>query len=162
MATFVLDENVIVFATTRTNQLGDPDTACVDLVIRILEPENNHRLAWSVEVNRRWTRKADALQAENRAIDPTFMHLFALVSFSDKCVFPERGNPPALAGEDRWSTKLLDDVDFVRLAAFFSAILSTTDTPLKLEVESLGLDRVHSFQVWLVGDCLLYVRGSSL
>lgn len=154
MATFVLDENVVVFATTRTNDRDEPDFTCSDLILGIFDQARDHRLAWSVEVHRRWARKADGLRREGREVDPTFMQLFALFSFSDRCVLPESGNPPALPGEENWSTKLLDDIDFVRLAACFRAILATSDSPLKLEIESLRLNELRQFQVLLAVECL--------
>lgn len=159
MATFVLNENVVIAATTQRNERDEPDLTCIQLVTSILEVERAHQLAWSVAVFRRWSRQIQILRDQQRAIDPTFMSLFSLVMRdAQRCPCPPGGDPPVLSGESTWGTKLADDCDFIRLAAFFAAVLATADEPLRRDITALGLDTLHGFSVHSPQECLALTR----
>jgi hypothetical protein len=149
----VLDENVVVFASTLTDEKGNRDLACSGLVNRIVA--GIHRIAWSIDVYARWSDKVQWLRARGEALDPTFMTLLSQILIdADKCPFPDTGNPPALPGEPQWSTKLLDDKDFVRLAAYFRCLLATTDAPLQRELRDTGIEAHYGFRSVLLVDAL--------
>ena len=155
MTTFVLDENVVIAASTQRNERDEPDLTCLELVTLVLDPGSAHRLAWSVAVYRRWSRQIQILREQSRAIDPTFMSLFSLVMRdAGRCPSPPGGNPPDLPGESTWGSKLADDCDFIRLAAFFAGVLATVDEPLRRDITSLGLDSQHGFRVHSPQECL--------
>lgn len=143
--TFVLNENIVIAVSTLRNERGQPDRTSAELVNAIVA--NCHRIAWSPALNERWSRQVQVLQNSGMAIDPSFMTLFSQAFTVDGKV-PQTGNPPPLAGEDTWSSKLQDDRDFLRLAAQFpSSFLVTTDEPLREDVNDLGLDETYTFQV---------------
>jgi hypothetical protein len=154
MATFVLNENVAIAATTWENERGERDLTCVRLVQGILGSPQ-HRLAWSHAVYARWSAQIQRLRAQGNAIEPTFMSLLALVQRdAGKCPVPDGGDPPVLPEEASWSSKLQDDRDFLRLAAYFQGILATTDEPLQRDVVDLGIDVRYGFQVLFPNECL--------
>ena len=145
--TFVLNENIVIAVSTLRNERGERDHTSADLFNAIVA--NCHRVAWSPALNERWSRQVQTLQNQGSAIAPSFMTLFSQARFVDgKCPWPEAGDPAPLSGEDSWSSKLQDDQDFLRLAAHFpSSFLVTADEPLREDVNDLGLDETHSFQV---------------
>ena len=145
--TFVLNENIVIAVSTLRNERGQPDRTSAELVNAIVT--NCHRIAWSLAIYERWSRQVQLLQNQGGAIAPSFMTLFSQARFVDgKCPWPETGDPPPLAGEGAWSSKLQDDQDFLRLAAQFpSSFLVTADEPLREDVTDLGLDETYSFQV---------------
>ena len=142
--TFVLNENIAIAVSTLRNERGERDHTCADLFNTIVT--NCHRVAWSPALNERWSRQVKALQNSGTAIDPSFMTLISLAFTVDGKV-PQTGNPPPLPGEDSWSSKLQDDQDFLRLAAYHKCFLVTADRRLREDVTDLGLDEMHSFQV---------------
>ncbi len=156
--TFVLNENIAITVSTLRNERGELDRTSAELVNAIVA--NCHRIAWSPTIYGRWSRQVQTLQNQGGAIAPSFMVLFSQAQFVDgKCPWPKTGDPPPLSEEDSWSTKLHDDRDFLRLAAYFpSSFLVTTDAPLRNDVEHLGLDKTHSFRVLSPEDAIPLAR----
>lgn len=153
--TFVFDENVVVEATTQRSVTGRRDLTSARLVNRVVH--GTHRIAWSVSVYARWSSKVERLVTTRQAVSPTFMALFAQVQFdANKCVLPPEGDPPPLPDEHGWSTKLLDDRDFIRLSALFSGVLTTVDGPLLRDIASYGLDSRYKFLAMVPGAALSY------
>ena len=142
--TFVLNENIVIAVSTLRNERGKHDSTCAELVSAIVA--NCHRIAWSTALYGRWSRQVQTLQYQGSAIAPSFMALLSQAFAVDGKV-PQTGNPPSLPGEGSWSTKLQDDQDFLRLAAFHGCFLVTADRRLKEDVTELGLDETYSFQV---------------
>lgn len=144
--TFVLDENIVVAITTLENEKGERDLTSANLFTEIIE--SCHCLGWSRAIYARWCRQIDNLISQRKAIGPSFLALLAQVQrVPDKCFIPDEGDPPALADEHLWSTKMQDDIDFIRLAAYFGfgCLLTTVDDPLIDDLTRLDLDTRYSF-----------------
>ena len=144
--TFVLNENIAIAVSTLKNERGERDLTSFELVTTIVE--KCHRIACSSTVYAKWSAQDQARQNSGMETDLSFMALLAQASIVDgKCPWPETGDPPPLAGEGTWSSKLQDDQDFLRLAAYYQFFLVTADRRLREDVTDLGLDETYSFQV---------------
>lgn len=158
--TFTLDENIAVCATTRRNVRGESDSTSFQLVNQIVS--GIHRLAWSIEVYARWSEKVQWVRDRNEAIEPTFFNTISLAMVdSEKWTQPETGNPAPLPDENDWSTKLLDDAPFIRLAAHFQSLLATTDEPLQRDTRKFGLEEKYSFRTLLESEALEHAMDTT-
>ena len=144
---FIVDENVAIFAATLEGPDGSRDLTCARLLNLMVA--NCHGFAWSTAINARWSNAAQRLQASRRMLAPSFPAVMSQAhTVAGKCPCPENGDPPRLDEEVTWSTKLIDDRDFIRLAAYFGAcFLVTYDVPLRVDIQTLGLDVRYRFQV---------------
>jgi hypothetical protein len=144
---FVIDENVAIFAATLEGPDGSRDLTSARLLTLMVA--NCHGFAWSTAINARWSSAAQRLQAARRMLAASFPAVMSQAhTVADKCPCPENGDPPALDGEATWSTKLVDDRDFIRLAAYFGVcFLVTYDAPLRADILALGLDARYGFRV---------------
>jgi len=144
--TFVVDENIVMCATKRENIKEVSDLVCYRLIDQVLE---KHRLAYSQAVWEKWQKQVNMIHREGRAIHPHFLVLLnSAIRDPDRC---PRYDPDPLSEEIIWSTKLLDDKDFIRLAAHIDdgCLLATTDENLERDVVAHNLGEKYGFRVLL-------------
>lgn len=152
--TFVIDENVAIAAATLARPDGERDLTSALLLNRMIA--NCHRLAWSRLIYARWSRTSQAMRSRHQLVSVSFSSLLAqAMVVTGKCPLPDDGDPPALAEESGWTTKVEDDRDFIRLAAHFGVcFLVTYDGPLRRDIQALGLDIAYGFQVLTPDEAL--------
>jgi hypothetical protein len=146
---FVIDENVTIAALTYVTPDGRRDLTSAVLINTMFI--NCHRFALSTATFARWSRKVQQVRATrqpvNAALPATMMQAMAM---DGKCPWPPDNDPPMLDEEKEpsWTGPLVDDRDFICLAAHFGAcFLVTFDIRLREHLARLGLDVKYGFRV---------------
>ena len=150
---FVLDENVIICAQTRSDPRGQPDETCFRLIGVI--NQICHRMVWSMPIYARYRRQLHT--RSDRATRPGLLSLL-----QDVLLKAEKNTPVAddeslatvPAGEARPGVDP-GDLDFVRAAACVpGAVLVTYDDPLRQALAAESLPTKLGFSVVTPGQAL--------
>ena len=143
---FILDENVLIFAQTGTNESGEPDDTCTELVDRIIKI--CHTIVIDLPL---WIKYRQQLgQARHRPVSPRAAMLRILRDashISGKLDGFDRADCPTFADESLIPQGSQDDVPLVRLAVGTNATLVTTDAPLRNDLESSGIRARYNLEV---------------
>ena len=138
--TFTLDENVFIFAHSLKNERGHDDLSSSELVKAIAA--NCHSFALSLEVFRRYSRRADALRDQGIAASGIpVMPLLMQAAVAKKLEYVH--DPPPLTREAELHN---DDIPLVRLAGATRSILATTDDRLRKRLNQTGIARESGFE----------------
>lgn len=139
--TFVIDEDVFVFAQKREDDKGNVDLTASKLVHDILY--NCHAIAVDNTLWTKYSQKSTALTKGGKFIGHSILSLFGLVSHDTNKV--------------RWITHVRkiecetdipeDDRYLVRLAVCAAAILVTDDDPLKDSIKKSCLTKRYQLLV---------------
>ena len=143
---FILDENVLIFAQIGTNENGEPDDTCTELVDRIIKI--CHTIVIDLPL---WVKYRQQLgQARHQPVSPRaamlrILHDATLISGkfdgfdrADAGPFDEEILIPQGSQDDRF---------IVRLAVATGATLVTADTPLRDDLESSGIRAQYDLEV---------------
>lgn len=143
---FILDENVLIFAQTGTDENGEPDDTCTELVDRIIRI--CHTIVIDIPL---WGKYRQQLgQARFRPVSPRAAMLRILrdaTLISGKLDGFDRADAGPFEEENLIPQGSQDDTFLVRLAVATGATLVTADTPLRTHLESSGIRARYDLQV---------------
>ena len=142
---FVIDENVFIWAHTLL-----PDIQALQLLrdIDVL----GHTIAVTAQIYRQYSIQADRYPGRNLGPETAFRIIRRLLAEGRVFLYADDWLPPG-ADEDRLPE---DDAVFVRLAAYVSGVLVTTDNPLRERIEE---NNALQFQVASVEEALVIARS---
>ncbi len=143
---FILDENVLTFAHTGTDENGEPDDTCTELVTRII------RICHAIVIDLPlWVKYLQQLgQARHMPVSPRAPMLRILrdaAGISGKLDGFDRGDAGPFEEESRIPQGSQDDTFLVRLAVATGATLVTADTPLRDGLKSSGIRARYNLEV---------------
>ena len=144
---FILDENVLIFAQTGTNDQGEPDETCSNLVNSIIRM--CHTIVIDVALYGKYLHQLN--QQRHQPTDFGSRMLPVLVSATRvDGKYDGFARPSALPfeGEEAIPQGSQDDVPVsVRLAVETGATLVTTDSPLREHLQSSGVQLRYNLHV---------------
>ena len=144
---FILDENVLIFAQTGTNEQGEPDGTCSKLINDIIGI--CHTIVIDLALFARYQHQLN--QARHRpatrgsAMLPILLDATRITGKYDRF---DRASAPPFDGEETIPQGSQDDVQVsVRLAVQTKATLVTADGPLKRHLETSDLEVLRDLRV---------------
>lgn len=144
---FILDENVLIFSQTGTNDEGERDETCSNLVNSIIRI--CHTIVIDIALYGKYLHQLN--QQRHQPTDFGSRMLPLLVSatrIAGKYAGFDRANAPPFDGEETIPQGNQDDVPVsVRLAVETGATLVTTDGPLRLHLQSSGIQTRYNLEV---------------
>lgn len=147
---FVLDENVLILAAKQEDEHGKTNDTCLRLFHRIVEI--CHSLVLDAAIWNKYCHQLSHLSGVEYQTPHLLHELRELSANPEKLVFET--NPAELPEEASLSSKAMDNVEFIRRAIASSAILVTTDTPLRDELREKGVIARYGLEVLLPGELL--------
>ena len=151
--TFILDENVLIFAQRGENERGEPDATCAALVNGIVAI--CHTIAVDNTLFGKYLSQLNRHVNSNAGLGSGMLRvLMNAVQISGKIDDPGREPAPSFPEEHLIPQGSHDDAPLVRLAVATRAALVTADNPLKADLESSGIRARYSFQVVTPGEAL--------
>ena len=144
---FILDENVLIFAQTGTNEQGEPDGTCSRLVndiIRIC-----HTIVIDVALYGKYQHQLNQRRHQPTNFGSRMLPvLVSAIRIDGKYDRFDRASSPPFVGEDTIPQGSQDDVTVsVRLAVETGATLVTTDDPLREHLATSDLETLRELQV---------------
>ncbi len=143
---FILDENVLIFAQTGTNESGARDDTCTELVNRIID------ICHTIVIDRPlWAKYRHQLDQARRP--PVSQRaamvrlLLEAIRIDGKLDGFDRADAGPFEEESRIPRGSQDDTFLVRLAVATGATLVTADTPLRDDLESSGIRARYNLEV---------------
>ncbi len=134
---FILDENVVILAQQGLDEHGNPSPVCADLIRQIIE------ICHTITVDDvLWDKYDDQLNKpahQELQFGPSLLRvLWNALTIPGK-VDGLGTTAPSFTDEASIPAGSQDDTYLVRLAVETGAILVTTDTPLRQDLESSGI-----------------------
>lgn len=150
---FVLDENILILAQKRENDRGEPDDACLRLLLAIVE--NCHALVIAHQFGGWYLGQLNRVARESLLLVPGVPAILkAMLNNSRKDHrFLDDHELPAIPGLAQHSGVDAHDCEFVRAAAAVTgSVLVTTDGPLIDAILREGLAQMYGFLVCRPAD----------
>lgn len=147
---FVLDENVLILAQKQEDEHGNPDDTCLRLFNHIAK--SSHSLVLDSGIWQKYHSQLFALRQVDYQTPHVLHTLRDLSANPEKLIFET--NPAELPEEASLSSKAMDNVEFIRRAVASGAVLVTTDSPLRDELQAKSFTARHGLKVILPGELL--------
>lgn len=150
---FVVDENTIILAHTRTNDRLAPDDTCLDLIKAIIQ--NCHAFVWTPEIWGKYSRQVEILNRKRVMIVPGLMRLIkaSLLNPEKDTLFLQDDQLTEVEGLDQLPSVDRGDRVFVRCAATVEgSILVTTDRRLIAAIQNASIPGTYKFRATLPED----------
>ena len=149
---FILDENVVILAQQGLDEHGNSSPACADLILRIIE------ICHTIVVDDVLWFKFD-VQLNNPSYHDPELGPFLIRVLWDALTIAEKVDgfghtASAFYNEESIPPGSQDDTYLVRLAVETRAILVTTDTPLRDDLNSCGIQSTYGLTVVSPEDAL--------
>ncbi len=142
---FILDENVVICAQLGQNERGEKDSTCLELVTRII------RICHTIVADDNLWSKYFSQLNRPRHNDPSLgfrlLRVLREASQREGKVDIRQNNAVPFPEETSIPAGSQDDVPIVRLAVETSGTLVTTDTPLRNELNSCGVQEIYNLQI---------------
>ena len=144
---FILDENVLIFAQTGTNEQGEPDATCSNLVNDIITI--CHTIVIDVALYGKYLQQLNQRRHQPTRIGtPMLPVLVSATRVDGKYDGLARPSAPPFDGEETIPQGSQDDVPVsVRLAILTGATLVTADGPLREHLATSHLVELRGLQV---------------
>ncbi len=143
---FILDENVLIFAQTGTNENGEPDDTCTELVNRIIDI--CHTIVIDIPLWAKYRHQLDQARRPPVSQRSAMVRLLRdAIRIDGKLDGFDRCNAVSFAEEGLIPQGSQDDRFIVRLAVATGATLVTADTPLRDDLESSGIRAQYDLEV---------------
>ena len=151
---FILDENVLIFAQTGTNDRGEPDETCSNLVSSIIRI--CHTIVIDVALYGKYLRQLNQYRHQPTGLGTPILPLLSgATRVTGKYDRFDRDSAPPFEGEEAIPQGSQDDVPVsVRLAVETGATLVTTDGPLREHLESSGIQTRYNLEIVSPEDAL--------
>ncbi|MEM2126745.1 MAG: hypothetical protein QXH67_00790 [Candidatus Bathyarchaeia archaeon] len=149
---FILDENIIVFATKMCNAEGEEDYTSTYLILNIAE--NCHRIIYNNELYMRYTNKVDEIPQGS-------MSFKAIRVISHMLKDQRKSRDVKYVPELDLKELSIDDRSLVKMAVHTNAILISSDRKLRDKIVNLGLNRLYNLRVVDPREALQYARHSN-
>ena len=151
---FILDENILIFAQTGTNDQGEQDETCSNLVNSIIRI--CHTVVIDVALYGKYLRQLNQQRHQPTVFGSRMLPvLVSATRISGKYDEFDRANAPPFEGEETIPQGSQDDVPVsVRLAVETGATLVTTDGPLREHLATSGIQARYGLKVLSPADAL--------
>ena len=144
---FILYENVLIFAQTGTNDQGEPDETCSNLVNSIIRI--CHTIVIDVALYGKYLHQLNQQRHQPTAFGSRMLPvLVSATRIGGKYDGFDRVSALPFEGEETIPQGSQDDVPVsVRLAVQTGATLATTDGPLREHLQSSGIQTRYNLEV---------------
>lgn len=149
--TFVVDEDVFIFAQKGENNKGDLDITASTFVQNIFY--FCHAIALDNTLEEKYSQKMSAIQKSGKLIGVNFLGLINSARHNPNKVRFIQSVPKKLECENSVKD---DDRYLVRLSVAAEAILVTNDSPLKESILESCLTRRYNIQVMFPDEAIKY------
>lgn len=140
----VFNENVLILAYKKEDESGNIDDTCARVLYNVIQ--SSYQIVVDASIWSKYYHQLHQLSKDTYGV-PHILHILDNLRFDSSRFIFIYEEIPSLDEEIHLSAKIMDDIDFIRLAVYSKAILVTTDNPLKEELEGANIIEKYGFSV---------------
>lgn len=149
---FILDENIVIFAQLGTDDKGQPDITCLELITRIIRI--CHTLVADPSLWGKYHSQLNRPRHNEPQIDFRLLRVLREASQRVGKIEVRHNNAPPFPEETSIPPGSQDDVEIVRLTVETRDALVTTDTPLRSDLNDCGVQEAYHLHILSPAEAL--------